>query len=350
MRFGIIAGPVFPPPAEMSTSVAFTRKMQMCIAARDTGFDGISLPHHYLTGPDGQVFPPLVTAGYIAATCPGMFLATTILILPLEHPVRMAEQAAALDVMTGGKFLFGVGQGYREIEFQSLGIPRKEKSSRTVESCRLMRALWAGGAVTFKGDHYAVDNGTASINPVRKGGPPLVIGADKPISIGRIPEYADHWLPSPRHSRSFIREMLPEYKEKLDQSGRSFVGLPIIRDICVGRTRDHAISIAKQALDRQYSIQRRWKQPGENYEKPIEELMHDRLIVGTAHEATEEILKDHEEFRADFMWFRLSWPGMEIEECLDVIKRIGEKVIPAVKSRVGGESLFDPQNDQTHDQ
>src|SRR5689334_10344964 len=101
-------------------------EMKMCEVARDNGFEGISVPHHYVTGPLAQVFPPMVTLGHIAALCPRMYLATTVLLLPLEQPVAMAEQAALLDVMTGGRFIFGIGQGYRQNEFDSMGVPKKE--------------------------------------------------------------------------------------------------------------------------------------------------------------------------------------------------------------------------------
>ena len=69
--------------------------------------------------------------------------------------------------------------------------------------------------------------------------------------------------------------------------------------------------------------------------------MHDRLIAGTPEEAADEILRDHQEFGADFIWFRLYWPGMDFEKCLDVIKRVGNEVLPIVRARIGTKSLLD---------
>jgi alkanesulfonate monooxygenase SsuD/methylene tetrahydromethanopterin reductase-like flavin-dependent oxidoreductase (luciferase family) len=341
MKFGVVAGPVFPPYGDMPSDKAFKAMMAMCEVARDSGFDGISVPHHYLTGPDAQVFPPIVVLGYIAAICPDMYLATTVMLLPLEQPVAMAEQAATLDAMTGGKFIFGIGQGYRAQEFESLGIARKEKAPRIVEECEILRRLWTGKTISFEGKYYKLNNATCSVKPIRPGGPPLMVGADKLVSIARIPEHADYWVPSARQSRPFLREMVPAYKQSLEKAGRKFDGLPFTRDICVGKDRDEAIATAREAFERQYSIQRKWQQPGEDYNVGFDELMHDRLIVGTPKEAAEELIRDHEEFGCDFVWFRLYWPGMDRQKCLNVIERIGQEVLPIVRDRVGGKSLFD---------
>ena len=94
---------------------------------------------------------------------------------------------------------------------------------------------------------------------------------------------------------------MPEYKKSLAKAGRSFDGVPFTRDICIGRDRDDATSIAREALNRQWNIQKKWQQPGENYNVGIDELMHDRLIVGNAQECTDELIRDHEEFGSDFL-------------------------------------------------
>jgi alkanesulfonate monooxygenase SsuD/methylene tetrahydromethanopterin reductase-like flavin-dependent oxidoreductase (luciferase family) len=341
MKFGIIAGPVFPPHQEMSTAVAVQVGLQLSIAAQQNGFEGISVPHHYLAGPLAQEVAPLVYAGYLAASCPGMYLATTILQLPLEQPVAIAEQTATVDAMTGGRFIFGVVQGYRQIEFDSMGVLRSEKAPRIVESCRLLRQLWTGKEVEFEGKFFRVPGGTPCVAPTRPGGPPIMVGADALVSIARIPEYADFWVPSARQSRKFIREMLPEYKKSLERIGRTFQGIPMTRDVSVAENRDQAIALAKECYQRQYNIQMRWKQPGENYDVSFEELIEDRLIAGSPEEVTEEILRDHEEFGADFVWFRMYWPGADLQKSLDMIKLMGDKVIPRVQDRVGGKSLFD---------
>ena len=341
MKFGVMAGPVLPPYSELSSPKAFEAVIKICEVARDNGFDGISVPHHYITGPEAQYFPPLVTAGYLAALCPGMFIVTGIMLLSLESPVAMADQTAALDVMTGGKFIYGVSQGYRDIEFQALGIPRKEKAPRTIEGCQVLRLLWQGKPVSFEGKYTRFENAMPSTVPIRPGGPPLVVGADKLVSIARIPEHADHWLTSPRQSRAFIREMLKAYKKTLERVGRKFEGLPMLRDICVGKTREDAVDIAREALKRQYAIQMKWQQPGEKYDIDFDELIADRFNVGTPKQAAEYILRDHEEFGADFTWFRAYWPGADLAKSLDVIERIGQETLPIVRDQVGTSSLFD---------
>jgi alkanesulfonate monooxygenase SsuD/methylene tetrahydromethanopterin reductase-like flavin-dependent oxidoreductase (luciferase family) len=341
MKFGIIAGPVYPPHQEMHTAVAAEVGLKLSVVGQQNGFDGISLPHHYLAGPLAQEVAPLVYGGYLAAMCPGMYLATTVFLLPLEHPVAIAEQTATLDSITGGRFIFGVGQGYRQVEFDSMGIPRREKAPRIVEACHLLKQLWTGKEIVFEGNFFRVPRGTSSVAPLRPGGPPIMVGADALVSISRIPEYADYWVPSARQSKTFIREMLPHYKKSLERVGRKFEGIPMTRDVSVAENRDKAIELAKECYQRQYDIQKKWKQPGENYDVSFEELIEERLIAGSPDEVVDEMLRDHEEFGSDFVWCRMYWPGADLQKSLDMIKLMGDKVIPKVQARTGTASLFD---------
>lgn len=341
MKFGLITGPVYPPVKEMSTAQAVETGLKMSVVAQRHGFEGLTLPQHYLAGPLAQELSPLVYGGYLAAACPGMYLATSIIILPLEKPVAIAEQVATLDAITGGRFLFGVGQGYRQIEFDSMQVPLREKAPRMVEACKLIKQLWTGEEVNFEGQFYRVPGATATVVPSRVGGPPIMVGGDAAKSIARIPEFADHWIPSARHSRSFLREMLPLYKASLTRVGRKFDGLPMTRDVAVGRSREEALDFIKSTYQRQFDIQKDWKQPGEDYEVSIDKLIQDRMIAGTPDEVAEELIRDHEEFGTDFVWARMYLPGADFERCLDMIKLMGDQVIPKVQARVGSGSIFE---------
>src|SRR5208283_4645052 len=86
--------------------------------------------------------------GYLAAHAQGMTIGPNILILPPLNPVHVAEEAATLDVLSGGNYVLGVGLGYREVEFEAFNIPLSERAPRLEESIALMRRLWTGEKVT----------------------------------------------------------------------------------------------------------------------------------------------------------------------------------------------------------
>src|SRR5262249_28039139 len=111
MKFGIYIGPFY--PGDMDGASAFDLARRMPCTANESGFDGIFAAHHYSTGPSQMIFHPLLMLARLSAECPEAYLGTAVYLLPYTHPVIAAEAAAFLDVMSGGKFIFGVGRGYR---------------------------------------------------------------------------------------------------------------------------------------------------------------------------------------------------------------------------------------------
>jgi alkanesulfonate monooxygenase SsuD/methylene tetrahydromethanopterin reductase-like flavin-dependent oxidoreductase (luciferase family) len=135
LKFGVYVGPMY--PGEMDAAEAFELARAMASTAHESGFDGIFAAHHYALGPSHQMFHPFTTLARLAADCPGGYLGTACFILPLAHPLGVAEATATLDVISGGRLLFGVGQGYRVPEFQSFrhrATPTRRAVGRRGES------------------------------------------------------------------------------------------------------------------------------------------------------------------------------------------------------------------------
>jgi alkanesulfonate monooxygenase SsuD/methylene tetrahydromethanopterin reductase-like flavin-dependent oxidoreductase (luciferase family) len=107
--------------------------------------------------------------------------------------VHLAEEAATLDVLTGGNYILRLGLGYRKPEFEAFGTPLAERAPRFSEAIALMRRLWTEERVTHKGKFYCVDDAGLSLKPVRPGGPPLYIAGRRTARIwphaGRVPDH-----------------------------------------------------------------------------------------------------------------------------------------------------------------
>ena len=112
--------------------------------AYKNNFEALFVARHYLTGPDAAILQSIPLLAFLAAQVPGMYLGTSIFLLPLHHPVIVAEYISTLYNLSGGKVLFGVGQGYRENEFNSFGIDIRQRRSRLVEGLEVIRKLWTG--------------------------------------------------------------------------------------------------------------------------------------------------------------------------------------------------------------
>jgi len=120
--------------------------------ARDGGFDLISGGQHFL-GPRLQTMPLLAR---LAADAGEMELATAVVLLPLHNPVDLAEQAATLDAMTGGRFILGVGLGHEAAERTAFGIAKEDVAGRFDEALEVMERVWAGDGRPFQGRYFAL--------------------------------------------------------------------------------------------------------------------------------------------------------------------------------------------------
>lgn len=341
MRFGVYAGPSFPGNRALPAEQALRYAVRISTKARDSGLDGVFVGHHYLVGPDIQIFQPLIMLAHIAAHCPSMYLGTCIFLLSLHNPVEVAEEAAAVDVMTGGRLLFGVGQGYLDAEFSSFGIEKASRARRLEEAVRGLRTLWREDRASLDGEFFRFANVQLSVKPLRPNGPPILVAADTVKSAARVPARGgDFWLVSPRHSRVFLRQAVPAYKASLERAGRPFKGLPMARDLWIAGTKREAESMIRESFEGYYRQYTRWGQPGERYDLSFDELKGGRVILGNPEEVAEQILEYHKEFGAEFMWFRVYWPGMPLEQTLDVIERLARDVLPVVKSATGPSQVW----------
>jgi len=328
MRFGIAFGS-YPSDLERADVVRdFTERARV---AHSSNYEALFVAQHYSTGPDAAMLQSLPLLSYFAGLTPGMYLGTAIFLLPMHQPLMVAEYTATIDNLCGGRFLFGIGQGYRDVEFTSMGVPLREKRPRLEEGIEVVKRLWTEDEVHHKGRFYRIDGVTIHPKPLRKPRPPILLGADTLPTVARVPEVADHWIASRRHTKTFLREAVPAYKRSLEEQGRPFEGLYIFRDLCVADSRKEAEDRIREGYERRYERYQRWGQPGERYDLPFEQLQQDRLVLGSPAEVAEQVLSYHQEFGAKIMWFMVDWPGMDSAVTLETIQRFGEEVIPELK-------------------
>ena len=202
-------------------------------AARDAGFASLWFPHHWLTHPM-QMLQITPVMGYVAAHAPGMTIGPNILILPPLNPVHVAEEAATLDVLTGGNYILGVGLGYRPPEFEAFGVPLAERAPRFTEAVGLMRRLWSEERVSHKGRFYTVSDAGISLKPVRPGGPPVYIAAQADVSVRRAARIGDAWLIVNSSGLGKIAPLMRTYRAALNQYGRTPIEYPITVECYVG--------------------------------------------------------------------------------------------------------------------
>jgi alkanesulfonate monooxygenase SsuD/methylene tetrahydromethanopterin reductase-like flavin-dependent oxidoreductase (luciferase family) len=337
--FGLVLGPVFPGRAEMKPLEAFQLEMQFAERAAAGDFDGFSIGHHYLPGPEAQFFQPLPLAGHLLGKFPDKYLATTIFILTYHNPVAIAEQIATLDAISPGRFLFGVGQGYKAKEAHAFGIEGSERRLRLVECIECIRLLWEGGEVSHDGQFFRFESADIGLIPSKP--PPIMVAADKLRTVEAVPSMGgDFWVSSARHSLTFLSKAVPAYQRSVEEAGREFLGIPMTRDVCLAKDVKAAEQLVSESYEHMLHMQSKWGQPGERYDVPFAELMNERIVLGSSEQVSEGLIQLNRKFRGECIFMRVYTPGMDPQRALDMVSEIGETVLPVVRREVGTGSLF----------
>ena len=183
-------------PAGDDPARRFAETVEQARLIRRLGFDSIWGGEHHVT-PGFHYFPLLPMLQRLASEVEGMWVGTNLVLLPLHNPVELAEVGAFLDVITGGRFMLGVGLGYRTEEFAVFKVPMAERVSRLTEGVEIIRRLWTEERVTHHGRHWQLDDISIHPRPLQPPRPPILVGSQVPAGIARAARIADGWLVVP---------------------------------------------------------------------------------------------------------------------------------------------------------
>jgi probable F420-dependent oxidoreductase len=191
--FGINFGPCADPG--VATRVAR--------AAEAAGFESLWTGEHVVlpdpqappspAAPDTPFLDPAVALAYVAAATRDVRLGTGIIILPQRNPLVLAKELASVDVLSGGRLIFGLGIGYLKPEFDALGIPFEQKGARTLDYLQAMLAMWTQEKPAYAGRFVRFAGIQAMPRPVQKPHPPIVIGGHTPAAFRRAVEHGNGW-------------------------------------------------------------------------------------------------------------------------------------------------------------
>lgn len=193
IRFGMWYDFRNPPAWKRPYDDLYAEIIDQIVWGEQHGFDDIWLSEHHFID-DGYSPSLLPIAAAIAARTKTIHIGTSVMLLPFHNPVRLAEDAATVDVISRGRFELGVGVGYKVEEFESFGISSKERGARTNEGLEIIRRLWEGETLTFEGKYYSVTKAKLTPEPVQQPRPPIWVGGFTPPALRRAAKYADGFI------------------------------------------------------------------------------------------------------------------------------------------------------------
>jgi probable F420-dependent oxidoreductase len=191
MQFGV-ALPHFSRLASREAVVTLARE------AESLGYDSLWTTDHVLMAADqpepyGTILEAVVTLSYVAAITERVRLGTSVIVLPQREPVLVAKQAAALDVLSNGRLILGVGAGWNEREFGFLGASFHDRGRRFDEYIQALRTLWSEPDARFDGKFVHFQDVSFQPRPVQPGGPPIWLGGGSRAALRRAATLCDGW-------------------------------------------------------------------------------------------------------------------------------------------------------------
>ena len=211
----------------------YERIYAYCERAEELGFDFCTFTHHRFSPERPFLSAPLVTMAAIAARTTRLQLITTVLVLPLYHPLDVAEAVAQIDLLSGGRVVLGVGAGYRRYEADAVGVPFDHRVSRLTESIEILRAAWTRDSISFHGRHFDFDDVTVVPKPRQQPHPPIWIGALESKPVARAGRIADGWIAPSLQTIDTLAARAVLYRDAARDAGRAPV-ICLERDVVVG--------------------------------------------------------------------------------------------------------------------
>jgi alkanesulfonate monooxygenase SsuD/methylene tetrahydromethanopterin reductase-like flavin-dependent oxidoreductase (luciferase family) len=317
----------------------YAEQLRQTQVAEALGYDTIWLTEHHFAE-DGYSPSLLPIAGTLSAMTSRVRIGTFLILLPLHHAVRVAEDAATVDILSNGRFDLGLGQGYAPVEFAGYGIPRKERGSRMEEGVEVIRGIWTQDPFSYEGQHYQLKDIRLQPKPAQSPHPPLWIGANAPKAIERAARLGCHFL------GGGASEAQEAYDAALRQHGRdpNDYHAAQLRWAYVAPSHDQAWDEAQDHLHYMLSWYGRWLSEAKDFPgaeqfgqlpPPAELRKHpERLLaspmIGTPEEIGREIERFTREVRTTHLVLGMHLPGLDPAKSQRSMELFAKEVMPGL--------------------
>lgn len=220
--------------------------------AEELGYQSLWLPESHFTGRSANP-APLLRLAVVAARTQRLRLGTTSLLLPVRHPIHVAEEVAVLDRLSNGRVILGVGRGFRKALFAAFDVPRREKRDRFEVALKTILAAWRGDAVAWESADTE-DGASTPVRlaprPVQKPHPPIWVAAFGPKALAQAGRLGLPYLASPIEPFSQLVENYSRHREALPDPAPASLAVPVMRTIFVSKNASE-LRHAREALTKQ---------------------------------------------------------------------------------------------------
>ncbi len=299
------------------------------------GFEALWLAEHHFGAQGGVASQPTLVALAAAGRTRRLAVGTSLIVLPLHHPLTVAEQLATLDALTGGRLSVGFGSGSAPHEFAGFGAPFEAplRHARMREALDLLERAWSGEPFSFAGDHFRVPAARLVPCPGRPLHDIAWLGAMSEATAALAGEFG-YGLQLPRgRDAAGYRSVLDAYRAGYRAAGYAPAAerVAIARMVYVGDDDERAVAEAGPSIQRFYKSSKN-AVPGEPAPPAAELIARLHLIVGGPERCAREIAAFREATGLTHLSVQPVWEGLPHALSMASLRRFGEEVIPRLRS------------------
>lgn len=337
IRFGI-----FPITEDWPDGADMVRVYNEIVAeaklAEAAGFDSCLITEHHQQA-DGYFPNPLMVSAGVARETTTLKVGTCVALAPLYNPIRLTEDAALVDVISGGRLILGLGASYVSEDLAAFGVDVKQRGALMEDTARFLKDAWTHDNLDFDGEVYHFKNMRVTPKPAQRPRPPVWMGAWTPGGLRRAGRLGDAWVTDVINTLPTLKSFGDIYRQSAEKAGNA-PSIAVLRECWVAPSTDQAL---EEYAENVMTSHRFYYQAG-GYspladpwiadlasvdEFTYDKVSADRFIVGSPEHCIAEIERWNEELGSDYFVMRFRHPAcLDHEKAQASMRLFGEKVIP----------------------
>ncbi|HEY4281090.1 MAG TPA: LLM class flavin-dependent oxidoreductase [Conexibacter sp.] len=311
MRYGVLFSMQDPPGSPIGHPALYAAAVEQTVLAEQQGYEWVNVTEHHVSA-DGYLPAIFALLGAMAAVTRTIRLSTGMLIITLHEPVRVAEEAAVVDILSGGRLTLGIAAGYRAVEFQAMSVDLDTRGPRFRESIEILDLAWSGEPFSYSGRVFDLPEVVVRPTPVQRPGIPLWLGGTNDAALRRAIRRGAPCFPGATDDLAVVTTRINRYHElceQHEQQGTSDVVLP--RLALVADTVEEARRRALPGIRAMFETYQSWGLPVD-FGPALRDwsLLDELVIVGDEERVAEQVARYAELGVSDLM-LQFAIPSLE---------------------------------------
>jgi len=300
MKFGILQFFSWP-DRRVSLPTVYERALQRIEVMDQAAYDAVWLTEHHFN--DYSVCPSIPVMGaYAAARTKKLRIGAAVTLAALYHPLRLAEEIALLDILSGGRVNWGAGRGFDPREFKAFGVAPTETYQRFHEAVEIVLAAWRNERMSFKGRYFSFDDLEVLPKPLQQPHPPVWVAASTDEAVKWAAAGGHSILMSPHPTHQEIGEQWNLYRTQLEVHGHSIEGreIPMARLVAIAPTDAEASTVAREGA--KWLLRTYVNPKGAGSGEDLLQRYVDRVVIhGSPERVVDEIARLREEIHLEYL-------------------------------------------------